>query len=310
MAWVFWQNKMKKAYRIYQVDSFTREKFTGNPAGVVIDADGLSDGQMQKIARELNNSETAFVLSDETAAGDVHVRFFTPVREVPLCGHATVAAHYVLALERNLDNARIMQRTGAGILPVDIVRDDDYKIIMTQGEVSVGTPMDKKHIDRLLAALGLNYENLRADCPVSIASAGHSKVMVGIRDIDSLHRLSPDMSSLKILSGDIGCNGYYVFTLSPGETPMVHGRMFAPAIGIAEDPVTGNANGPLGAYLVHFGVIKCESPDFSFKAIQGEAMGRAGTMDVKVKIIGKKPVEVKIEGRAVVVFFTEIELDV
>lgn len=83
---------MGKKYRIYQVDSFTRKKFSGNPAGVVLDADGLSEAQMQAIARELNNSETAFVLAPEADDHDVRVRFFTPTTEVPSCGHATIAA--------------------------------------------------------------------------------------------------------------------------------------------------------------------------------------------------------------------------
>ncbi|WP_331463166.1 PhzF family phenazine biosynthesis isomerase [Konateibacter massiliensis] len=84
-----------KKYRVYQVDSFTRQRFHGNPAGVVSNADGLTEDQMQRIARELNNSETAFIFSPNSDDHDVEVRFFTPTTEVPLCGHATIAAHYV-----------------------------------------------------------------------------------------------------------------------------------------------------------------------------------------------------------------------
>ena len=88
-----------RRYRVYQVDSFTTEKFRGNPAGVVPDADGLSEPEMQVIARELGNPETAFVLSPDGTDHDVRVRFFTPTTEVPSCGHATIAAHYVRAVE-------------------------------------------------------------------------------------------------------------------------------------------------------------------------------------------------------------------
>lgn len=91
---------MRKKYRIYQIDSFTKELFTGNPAGVVTNADGLSDTQMQQIARELNNSETAFIFSSNIDNYDIHVRFFTPTNEVPICGHATIAAHYARATEK------------------------------------------------------------------------------------------------------------------------------------------------------------------------------------------------------------------
>ena len=128
---------MARTYRLYQVDSFTKEKFTGNPAGVIPNADGLSDGEMQKIAREMNNSETAFVFSSTDESYDVHVRFFTPLKEVPICGHATIAAHYVRALENGMTQGRVYQKTGAGILPVDILRDgDDLRVIMTQGKCS------------------------------------------------------------------------------------------------------------------------------------------------------------------------------
>ncbi len=302
---------MKKTYRIYQVDSFTRERFTGNPAGVVPNADGLSEVQMQRIAREMNNSETAFVLSDKTGESDVHVRFFTPTREVPICGHATVAAHYVRALEGRLGNAKVFQRTGAGILPVEILSDgDDYRIVMTQGKISIGSPLEDSHLSKLVKALGIEAKDLRSDCPVVIASTGHSKVMVAIHGVDLLHRLSPDMSQLSELSEEIGCNGYYVFTLHPGESPLVHGRMFAPAIGIVEDPVTGNANGPLGAYLVHFGIVENGGSELSFDVVQGEAMGRPGTMKVAVSISDGKPVEVRISGEAVVAFSTGIEIEV
>ena len=300
---------MSRVYRVYQVDAFTKEKLLGNPAGVVPNADGLNEPQMQKIARELNNSETAFIFSADDGTHDVRVRFFTPTREVPICGHATVSAHYVRAVEGNMPACRVLQKTGAGILPVDILREGgDYRIVMTQGKIEIGEPFPDPLRRRLTEALGIGVEDLRADCPVVIASTGHSKVMVGIRDVALLHALRPDMAALSQLSGEIGCNGFYVFTLHPGETPLVHGRMFAPAIGIQEDPVTGNANGPLGAYLVRFGFAGVANGDFSFEAVQGEAIGRAGRMKVSVKVENEAPVEVKIAGDAVIAFSTTLEL--
>ncbi len=296
-----------KSYRIYQIDAFTTERFRGNPAGVVPNADGLTEAQMQQIARELNNSETAFIHSGDEDC-DVHVRFFTPTREVPICGHATVSAHYTRALELAISKpTTVLQKTGAGILPVDILplNDGDYEVRMTQGAISV-EPVDCK--ERLCQALGISTDDLREDCPIAIASTGHSKVMVGIKDRSLLHALNPNMQQLNDLSADIGCNGYYVFTLSPEEDILVHGRMFAPAIGISEDPVTGNANGPLGAYLCHYGLIDNSGTSADFTAMQGEAMGRAGQMNVHVELENKQPVKVQISGRAVVAFQTSIDL--
>ena len=300
-----------KKYKIYQVDSFTRNKFHGNPAGVVLNADGLTEEQMQRIARELNNSETAFIFSSTSPEYDVEVRFFTPATEVPLCGHATIAAHYVRAIEGEAVSGRVMQLTKAGILPVDIVQEDnDYSIIMTQGTPEVSEPFEPFMVERIAGALGIGVNDIREDCPVSIASAGHSKIMVGIKSNNQLHTLNPNMDELSAISAEVGCNGYYIFTLNPDEDVLVHGRMFAPAIGISEDPVTGNANGPLGIYLVHYGI--CGSlqseEELSFSILQGEAIKRDGGMRVHVKIENKKPVLVRIVGQAVVAFKTEIEL--
>nr|WP_319487692.1 PhzF family isomerase [uncultured Caproiciproducens sp.] len=300
---------MEKLYQIYQIDSFTKERLIGNPAGVVTNADGLSDQQMQKIARELNNSETAFIFHSEDDTYDVKVRFFTPTKEVPICGHATIAAHYARAIENNFGTTRVLQKTGAGILPVDIIREnDDYKIVMTQGEIEVHDALSVEVQQTLTAALGINRNDIIERCPVAIASTGHSKVMIGIKDVNVLNSLRPNMDSLTKLSSKIGCNGYYVFTMNQNETPMIHGRMFAPAIGINEDPVTGNANGPLGAYLVHYGLVTHNGTLFTFNAIQGESIGRAGTMEVQVKIRNNKPIEVKIVGNAVIAFSTELTL--
>ena len=301
---------MAKQYRIYQIDAFTKEKLKGNPAGVVTNADGLSEQQMQEIAREFNNSETAFILSPEDDSYDVRVRFFTPTSEVPICGHATIAAHYARALENHFENTtRVLQKTNAGILPVDIIRkDDDYKIVMTQGKIEVGEALSTEVQQILTTALGITQRDILEGCPVAIASTGHSKVMIGIKDQNILHHLQPDMDSLIRLSSRIGCNGYYVFTMNQKEDPMIHGRMFAPAIGISEDPVTGNANGPLGAYLIHYDLVAHNNDLYTFHAMQGEAIGRPGRMEIQVKIENNQPKEVKIVGNAVVAFSAELVL--
>lgn len=105
------------------------------------------------------------------------------------------------------------------------------------------------------------------------------------------------------------CNGYYIFTLHNKETLQVHGRMFAPAIGISEDPVTGNTNGSLGAYLVHYKVIPIPRTEFIFEAVQGEAIKLKGKMLVKVIISDSKPVKVKIIGKAIIAFSANIEIE-
>lgn len=301
---------MKREYNLYQIDSFAKEKFTGNPAGVITNADGLTSDDMQKIARELNNSETAFIFSSNSNEYDAHIRFFTPTNEVPICGHATIAAHYARAIEKKLNTSRVYHKTGAGILPVDVIKENnDYKIVMTQGEIEFGSIIDGANKKNLLSALNISEEDLLENYEIQIVSTGHSKVMIGIKSIKTLNSLGPNYDALSKLSKIIKCNGYYVFTINPEDSDiLIHGRMFAPAIGINEDPVTGNANGPLGAYLVHHKLVNHNNSLFKFKAKQGEAMKRPGIIEVQVKIEDKEPVEVKVSGNAKIVFKSQLSL--
>ncbi len=299
-----------KKYRLYQVDAFTTERFKGNAAGVISNADGLTEHQMQAIAGELGNSETAFILSPTSADHEVWIRFFTPTTEVPSCGHATIAAHYVRALENHLPSCTVVQKIGAGILPVQIVRqDDDYRIVMTQGAIEFSQPFPETERNDILSALGLSPADLDERCPIQVVSTGHSKVLIGICDRSTLNSLEPNLARLAEISGQIECNGYFVFTLdSDSVDPLARGRMFAPAIGITEDPVTGNANGPLGAYLVQHQLVPVKGDVFSFKAQQGEAIGRPGTVQVTVELDRGKPKIVRVGGQAVVAFRAELEL--
>ncbi|NQT26702.1 PhzF family isomerase [candidate division KSB1 bacterium] len=299
-----------KKYSLYQVDSFTKDKFFGNPAGVVPNADGLTDEQMQQIAREMNNSETAFILSPDGSDHEVRVRFFTPTTEVPSCGHATIAAHYVRAVEKELTNSTVVQKIGVGILPVEIKKqDNDYKIIMTQGAIEFSDPLSSEVEMDILKACGLFSAERDIRCPIQIVSTGHSKVLIGMKSRQVLNSLKPDLTRLAEISQSIECNGYFVFTFdSDDEAVLTHGRMFAPAIGIAEDPVTGNANGPLGAYIVKHGLVPIRAETFSFSGMQGEAIGRLGIVDVDVLVKDGKPQCVKVGGQAVIVFKTEMEI--
>jgi len=299
-----------KKLNTYQIDSFTKEKFKGNPAGVVLNADGLSDDQMQAIARELNNSETAFLFSSDDADCDGVIRYFTPKSEVPTCGHATIAAMYAKALEYNLDSCLLKYKTRIGILPFEIIKEnDDYQVIMTQGKFDLGSKFDKDTTKRLIDALGLDATDLDEKCPVQIASTGHSKVMIGIKSRAKLNDLTPNFSDLADLSKQIHCNGFFVFTFdSDDQKILTYGRMFAPVIGINEDPVTGNANGPLGGYLIQNKIVNCQGSTFEFNGKQGEKIGRNGIINVKVEIVDGNPSLIQIRGNAVVIFKTEIEI--
>ena len=295
---------------VYQIDSFTKEKFKGNPAGVVVNADGLQDYEMQQIARELNNSETAFLFSPDSNDCDGVIRYFTPSIEVPICGHATIAAMYAKALEDNLDSCVLRMKTKIGILPFEIIKENgDYQVLMTQGSFELSPTFDDDTTKKMIAALGLDTADIDTKCPIQIASTGHSKVMIGIKSREKLNALSPKYSDLAELSKHINCNGYFVFTFdSDNKDILTYGRMFAPAIGINEDPVTGNANGPLGGYLVENNIVSFKDNKLEFNGRQGEKINRLGTISVKVLVENNKPTLIQIKGDAVVVFKTVIEI--
>ncbi len=283
--------------QIYLMDAFASEVGKGNRAGVVFDADGLSTAQMQAIAAFAGVSETAFLLSADDA--DLHVRYFTPATEVPICGHATIASHYLRAKLNNIASSRVMSKTGAGILPVDIERDGDgIKIIMTQGTPEMGDILSADHVDEALLALGLNRSDLAAGLPVQFASTGHGKVVIAINNTETLHGIKPDFDALKVLTAKIGHTGYFVMSVEDAGAYKTHGRMFAPAIGINEDPVTGNGNGPAGLYLAHHGVLDFED-QVSYLGIQGEAMGKPGVIEVRVFKDGGAISKVQVAGSAV-----------
>jgi len=192
-----------KAVTVYQVDAFTDQKFKGNPAGVVLQADGLTELEMLDIAKELNNSETAFVFPPVSADHDVWLRFFTPSTEVPICGHATIAAHYARALENHMESCTVLHKTGAGILPVQIEKQGkEIRVTMTQGPISIEPPLEKNICRKITDALGLEPEDLDPACPVQIVSTGHSKVIIGIRRRQVLNALQPDFNRLAALSKD------------------------------------------------------------------------------------------------------------
>lgn len=290
---------------LYQVDAFTSAPFKGNPAGVVLGAEGMDDAEMLAVAAELNNSETAFVLPPDGSDHDVRIRFFTPTIEVPTCGHATIAAHFARAVEYGLPSSSLVQKTGAGLLQRVDIRRDRHRISigMHQGTATFGPPLPSETVDRILDALGVALRDLTGAGPVQVVSTGHSKVLVELRSRALVDGLQPDLAALSGLSREIGSNGYFVFTRrTEHDHLLTWARMFAPAIGIAEDPVTGNGHGPLGAYLVRHGIVPAVGGRLRFTGRQGAAMGRPGDVEVTVEVGPHDQLRVSIRGTAATAF--------
>lgn len=303
---------MKKTLEVLLADAFTSTPGKGNRAGVVLDAGGLGEAEMQAVAALVGVSETAFMIpTPDAPEHELHVRYFTPAMEVPTCGHATVGAHFVRARALGLADTTVNALTGAGVLPVDIVGSGEaMRIVMTQGKVVFTPPYGETQTARILAALGLNADDLVPGLPVQEVSTGHSKVMAPIRNVATLDALAPDMDALVRCSRETGCNGYFVFAFNPeGDPALTSGRMFAPAAGIDEDPVTGNGNGPCGAYLSRHGRLPRRGV-VRYRGRQGVAMGREGVVEVTVHRDADGPCKVQVGGVAVMAGSMLVELDV
>lgn len=285
---------------IYVIDAFTTKPNTGNRAGVVLDADHLTTQEMQDIAAFAGYSETAFVLSPKDPSHDIHVRYFTPTNEVPICGHATIATHFLRATTGYHSDYPLIAKTGAGHLPVSIFGSPEALLVkMTQGRVEFLSPFNESQRTELASALGVSMNDF-ADLPIQVVTTGHSKVMVPMLSRGTLDGLTPNNEKLKAISAEIGCNGFFPFVLEGSkQEPITYGRMFAPAIGINEDPVTGNANGPAGAYLVHHDLIECDKK-VTYWGYQGFAIEKPGRVQVTVEKTNSI-LHVSIAGQAVLV---------
>jgi len=300
---------MPRPIKVFQVDAFTQQLFTGNPAGVVLGAEVLSDDEMLAIARELNNGDTAFVLPPEGDDHDVRVRFFTPRTESSFVGHATIATQYVLS-EAAGSPRRRRQRQKAGLVDVEIRgTGPDRRIAVRQPAPVLGRELNERERLAVLDALALSSADLDPRCEMRIVGSAGNRLLIGVRGTQQLRQLKPDFNRLTTLSAQLGASGHFVFTLESGvEGCLTQSRMFCPAIGIPEDPVSGNAHGLLGAYLLHHDLLQRKGDHAHFSGAQGQFMNRPGRVDVDLEFKGNSLDGVWIIGSAAMVFETTIAL--
>ncbi|MEF8778540.1 MAG: PhzF family phenazine biosynthesis protein [Natronomonas sp.] len=276
--------------RTLLVDAFTSEPLSGNAAGLVPDSAGLGDEQMRAIARELNASETAFLLPSEEA--DHRLRYFTPTGEIDLCGHATVATHAWLAEDGQLPDGVSTLETNVGVLDIEL---DDGLVWMSQ-DIAEVTRLDTDY-ERIASALGIDPATLTdigADLPLASASTGLGFLVVPVNFLAALSGADPDFDAITALTDELGVTGIYAFTFDTLDSDStLHGRMFAPGAGVEEDPVTGTASGAVGAYLREIEAFDGELPE-EMVFEQGHFLDRPGRVRVRA---GSDPVAVG--GRAV-----------
>jgi PhzF family phenazine biosynthesis protein len=296
--------------RLFLVDAFTRDRFCGNSAAVVLDADVLTDDEMRRIARELNGTETAFVLGADSPDYDVAIRYFAPRREVAFVGHATVAAHYVRAMADGVPQGKVRQKAQNGIVAIEVSgQAPALRVSIAQTPATFGPVVPEERLGPVLDALGISSSSLHPACPVQVMSQASSRLLIGLRSPDTLASLQPNMARLEHLTPHVGADGFFVFAVNANSSPAsTESRMFCPALGVPEDPVSGNAHGMLGVYLMQHGLLTASDGVATFVGHQGHYVDRPGRVDVEVTSSGKRATGVRYSGEAVIVYEAELPL--
>ena len=288
--------------RYLLVDVFTEEAFGGNPLAVFVDGAEVPEALMQSVARELNLSETTFVLPPADAANLCRLRIFTPARELPMAGHPTVGSAYALAVEGRVEPPTTIRfEEGIGVVPVEVegAADRPTGAVMVQPLPEFGPRFEDR--DRLAAMLGLAPGDLVPDLPLEAVSCGLPFLYVPLVSLTAIRRARLRMDLWEELLGGFATPHVHLFcreTESAGAT--VHARVFVPAAGVPEDPATGSASGPLGCYLVRHGLV----PGGDRVAIvceQGYEIGRPSRIEVEISGDRDRIREVRVGGRCVLV---------
>jgi trans-2,3-dihydro-3-hydroxyanthranilate isomerase len=277
-------------FRYVIADVFTGTPLTGNQLAVYTNASDIPEERMQDIAREMNLSETVFVLPPK-GDGHVHIRIFTPSTELPFAGHPTLGSAFVLAGPLQLIEIKL--ETGIGVVPVRVER-EGAKIVFGWMAQPIPTWAPFEHEAEALAALGVEGSGL----PVEVYENGPRHVFVRLDSEDAVAAVAPDIARLDKL----GAVGFSTFA---GDGTRWKTRMFGPGLGVAEDPATGSAAGPLGVHLVRHGLVESGQ---EIELTQGVEILRPSKLQVRVTGTPDSIESVEVGGEAVIVASGELQL--
>lgn len=293
----------------YTADAFAEEPFGGNPVAVIPDATDLTEREFQQIAREMNLSETVFVVPPTDPAAIVKLRIFTPTQEIPFAGHPVIGTFFVLSLLQKFPLTQPLTRyvfeCNIGLFPVElhVVDGQVDNVIMTQPKPQfLGTAESIQDLYEVSKALGVNKTAItETHLPIEVVSTGLPVAIVPVRTLTAVKSIQADPAGIKEVCDKLGANGIMVFTpVTVEEWAHVHTRMFAAPIGIWEDPATGSASGALGAYLVKNGVVDV-GPTTEVFMEQGYEIDRPSRITVQVFSDDDAIQEIKVGGQAVMV---------
>lgn len=286
--------------RVYHVDAFTTQKFGGNTAGVVLDAEQLTEKEMQNIAMELNLPESVFLLPTEKKDVDYKVKYFTPAEEIDFCGHATVGLTWLLSTEFGLGENQdgIVLETNIGNIPVVWHKEEGQVVSVEMTQVVPKTKDISIDLNELSQLIGVQTEQINLDYPIKLANTGNWHLLVPIKEQRNIDEAMPNMAALAKHNKDHAISTTHLYAFKTEKDVDIYTRDFAPGIGINEDPVTGSANGALAGFLYLEGFIS-QTETTTLKIAQGDAIGRPGTLNVTVIPNGVEPT-IKVAGAATI----------
>jgi trans-2,3-dihydro-3-hydroxyanthranilate isomerase len=298
--------------RYLHYDVFTDRRFEGNQLAVFPEAAGLDDATMQTIAREMNFSESTFIMAPQAPDTDVRMRIFTPGRELPMAGHPTIGSTFALAHLGVIAAHRARWVFGLNIGPTPV------ELSWSGGRLAFAW-MDQQPPDfrapataggDIVRSIGLSPDMVPDGLPVEEVSCGANFIIVPLRSRAAVDAAEPDPARMKQLKSAFPGDrcAVFLFSAEPVDREVtVYSRMFAPGFGITEDPATGGASGPLGSYLVKHGLVpKAEVADMI--SLQGVKMGRPSRIYIRITSSGDQITRVQVGGTAVRVATGDLEL--
>jgi trans-2,3-dihydro-3-hydroxyanthranilate isomerase len=288
-------------YHFQLVDVFTDRPFGGNQLAVFPHAEGMSPETMQAITREFNFSECTFVLPPKDPANAFWVRIFTPGRELPMAGHPTVGTAFALARNGMIDTSQpeiaLHFEEGVGPIPIALKFENGtpVSIKMSQPLPTFGPTFPDP--ERVADILSLDVWSIDTQLPVEVVSCGVPFLFVPLRSLEVIKGIDLRLDLWERVLKGFEAQEVFVFTTEvENEGSTVHSRMFAPSLGISEDPATGAASGPLGCYLVRHGLVPA-SPTTRIVSEQGIEMGRPSFIEIEVDLDGDQITGVRIAGQ-------------
>ncbi|MBK5452039.1 PhzF family phenazine biosynthesis isomerase [Bacillus sp. TH22] len=298
-----------KTINVFHYDAFTNKPNMGNPAGVVLEADGLTEEDMQRIAEKVGFNETSFVLSSEVA--DIRMRYFTPGFEMDLCGHGTVGTIYALR-ERGLleEKTNLTIETKAGILPIQIGANENGETFIKMRQAAPQFKDFAGSKEELAHSIGLEVTDLDASVPIVYGSTGNWTVIVPIKNLDACERMKPKNEAFPAVLKEIPKASIHPVCLETyDEQVQMHGRHFSsPYSGTIEDPVTGTASGVMGAYYATY-LEKNFDHELELIIEQGQEINKDGRVTVYVtKDVENEKLQIDIAGTAVYVKEFEVSI--